>query len=109
MMNFENKIAYNGYYTTESGKRGICNAHIGYKGKSIIVDYERCLHLYDTVNDGNEDSVPCEMYPYEDDIAIFYVKLDNGKFTGIIDLADLIRQADVLIECERDVIREDCD
>lgn len=41
----------NGWYKDANGKRHLSNAHLSYKGRSVIIDYEWCLHLYDLDSD----------------------------------------------------------
>lgn len=81
----------------ETNKRSLTNAHIAYKNRSVIVDYEHCLHYYD--KQIPEGTVPVEMYPYQDDISLTYVKL--GKY-GKVDIEDLIRVLDEELSREDD-------
>lgn len=37
----------NGFYRDSNNKRHFCNAHLSYKGRSVIIDYEWSLHVYD--------------------------------------------------------------
>lgn len=41
------ETTHNGWYKSDDGKRHLSNAHLSYKGRSIIIDYEWCLHSYD--------------------------------------------------------------
>lgn len=74
----------------------LMNAHISYKGRSVIIDYEHCLHDYHSIPEG---TVPFEVYPYYGDIAVDYAKL-NEKFNKKVDLEDLIEKLDILLENE---------
>lgn len=61
---------------TEDGK--LTNAHLSYKGLSVIIDYEWRLHSYSFVPEEHKgDIVPVEVYPYKDDAEWFFVKLDD--------------------------------
>jgi hypothetical protein len=71
------------------------NAHLSYKGRSVIIDYEHCLHAYDSIP---ENMVPIEMYPYYGDIYISYCKLDAEYHK--VDIEDLIRDIDEALEQE---------
>lgn len=73
----------------------LMNAHISYKDKSVIIDYEHCLHNYPDIPKG---VVPFEVYPYHGDISVDYAKL-NEKFNKV-DLEDLIEKLDILLENE---------
>lgn len=96
----------NGVYRDSNNKPKYCNAHLSYKGRSVIIDYEWILHAYDST-DVNEKKaanlVPFEMFPYgrfpyEADIYVGYAKLDD--MFGNIDLADLISKLDEAIKKE---------
>lgn len=56
---------------------GFANAHISLFGRSIIVDYEHCLHGYCFYKDLKNNCVPCEMYPYDGDVIVFQVPIDK--------------------------------
>ena len=89
----------NGFYRDSNNKRHYCNTHLSYKGRSIIIDYEWILHVYDNVDEKKAANlVPFEVYPYGTDIYIGYAKLDN-KFRKV-DLSDLISKLDKAIEKE---------
>lgn len=93
--------AMNGIGYDKDGMDGtILNAHISYKGRSVIVDYEHCLHPYGHLADydGNEKFVPFEFYPYGDDIYVGYVPLDE-KF-GKADISELMKLIDEALENE---------
>lgn len=92
------KNSYNGFYT-ENGITKICNAHISYKGRSIIVDYEHCLHCYPPEVLSDSTKVPCEMYPYEDDIVVFYAKVDE-EHNSLVDIMDVILEANKCLASE---------
>lgn len=64
---------FNGMYSKEN-KGCYTNCHLSYKGRSVIVDYEHCLHIYSSIP---ENVVPIEMYPYRDDIYVGYINLDE--------------------------------
>lgn len=66
----------------ENGK--LYNARLSYKRKSIIVDYEHCLHAYSKIP---MEKVPVEVYPYKEDIFLTYISVD--KKYGKVDLAEL--------------------
>lgn len=89
------------------------NAHLFYKGKSVIVDYEYSLHTYSKSELWNPDEVFVEIYPVFggfwdnertemiQDIKLFSVK--RGK-NGNIDMEDLTLQLENAIEEEKRVI-----
>lgn len=79
-------------------RRKKLNAHLSYRGKSVIVDYEHCLHDYSPIPEG---IVPFEVYPYYSDIAVGYAKLAEGFHK--VDLEDLIKELDKLLEDETEV------
>lgn len=72
------------------------NAHLFYRGKSVIVDYEHCLHCYRHIPEG---TVPFEVYPYADDIIVDYAKLDS--YFKKVNLKDLIDRLDELLKDEQ--------
>lgn len=72
------------------------NAHLFYKGKSVIVDYEHCLHCYRSIPEG---TVPFEVYPYGYDIIVDYAKLD--EHFNKVNLEDLINRLDKLLKDEQ--------
>lgn len=74
----------------------LTNAHLFYRGKSVIVDYEHCLHCYRHIPEG---TVPFEVYPYGYDIVVDYAKLDEGF--NKVNLEDLINKLDKLLKDER--------
>lgn len=77
-------------------KGGLYNAHLSYKGKSIIVDYEHCIHDYDYIT---KNCVPCSIYPYkESEEYSFDVKLD--PYYKKVNIEDLIHRVDELLEAE---------
>ena len=91
----------NGRYRDSNNKRHLCNAHLSYKGRSVIIDYEWILHVYDNsdIDEGKAANlVPFEVYPYATDIHVGYAKLDT-RF-GKVDLSDLISKLDEAIEKE---------
>ena len=91
----------NGKYRDSNNKRHLCNAHLSYKGRSVIIDYEWILHAYDSANVDKKKAanlVPFEVYPYDIDVYVGYAKLDT-EF-GKVDLADLISKLDEAIEKE---------
>ena len=71
------------------------NAHLSYKGRSVIVDYERYLHCYGHIDD---NVVPFEVYPYGGDIYLGYAHI-NDKF-GKVDIAELMKLIDEALENE---------
>lgn len=90
------KMVYNGMYSTkDSDKRAYTNSHISYKGRSIIVDYEHVLHAYDYIPN---NVVPVEMYPYDGDIYITYIQLDE-KFNKV-KIEELIKDLDEALDKE---------
>lgn len=99
------KTTSNGWYKDANGKRHLCNAHLSYKGRSIIIDYEWCLHPYDLDNDIKKKAkglVPFEVYPYDECIYEGYVhtdstfkKADIGELISILD--DIIKNEDKYI------------
>ena len=83
-------LAYNGM----GGNGKLLNAHISYKGRSVIIDYEFCLHPYDHLEMDRNKVVPFEVFPYDGDIYVGYVEVDDefhkadiGKLIEAIDEA----------------------
>ena len=93
-------VGFNGKYRDSNNDYGWCNAHLTYKGYSIIIDYEWCLHDYDTdyFETKINNIVPFEVYPYKGDIYLGFVKLDAIYHKA--DLSDLMSKLD-------DIIKED--
>ena len=97
-MKIKNYIS-NGIYKDSNNKTHRCNAHLSYKGRSIIIDYEWFLHVYDNVDEKKAANlVPFEVYPYRTDIYVGYAKVDT-EFRKV-DLADLIFKLDEVIKKE---------
>ena len=99
------EIMFNGRFNDTNGKYHLCNAHLSYKGRSVIIDYERCLHAYDLddmTNVMSEGLVPFEVYPHRDDIYVGYVPIDD-KYKKA-DMAKLISILDDIIENEDEYI-----
>ena len=95
---------YNGWYKDANSKRHLCNAHLSYKGRSVIIDYEWCLHYYDLdsyIKKKAERFIPFEVYPYENDIYIGYVHTD--KRFGKADMVELISILDTIIKSEDNI------
>ena len=95
------KTTDNGRYKDANGKRHLCNAHLYYKGRSVIIDYEWCLHPYDLdseIKKRDEGFVPFEVYPYDNCIYVGYVHTDS-KFKKA-DIGELISILDNIIENE---------
>lgn len=91
----------NGWYKDANGKRHLSNAHLSYKGRSVIIDYEWCLHLYDLDSDIKkkaEGLVPFEVYPYGDCIYEGYIHTDS-EFKKA-DIEELISKIDDIIKNE---------
>lgn len=89
----------NGVYRDSNNKPKYCNAHLSYKGRSVIIDYEWFLHdYYNTDKKKAANLIPFEVYPYATDIYVGYAKLD-AEF-GKVDLSDLISKLDEAIEKE---------
>lgn len=96
---------FNGRYNDSNGESHLCNAHLFYKNRSVIIDYEWCLHDYDidnTTNKISEGLVPFEVYPYRDDIYVGYVYNDS-KYKKA-DISELISILDDIIENEDEYI-----
>ncbi len=92
--------AWNGLGWDELGNQSeILNAHLSYKGRSVVIDYEKILHSYEALEPG---IVPVEMYPYGDDVYLGFVHLDP-KFKKA-DMSELIELLDDAIENELDPI-----
>ena len=101
-MSWDTYIGFNGRYKDSKDNTHFCNAHLAYKGHSVIVDYEWCLHLYDKGFQAKAVNtiVPFEIYPYRNDIAVGYAKLSAYNK---VDLSDLISKLDELIKEEEKV------
>ncbi len=93
MKTYEN----NGYFSDNS----LANAHFSYKGRSVIVDYERILHAYPKCIIDTDHIVPCELYPYANDILIVYAKID--PVYNKVDMEKLIELLEVELEVESDL------
>lgn len=94
------KRMFNGRYYT-NGEIRLCNAHLSYKGRSIVIDYEWFLHAYDLndkVNHIREGLVPFEVYPHGYNVYVGYVHIDS-KYKKA-DISELISILDDIIENE---------
>ena len=97
-MKSNNHIYLNGRYTDSKGNYHLCNAHLAYKDRSVIIDYEWCLHHYSSIEEKKANNVvPFEVYPCRNDIAVGYAKLSTYNK---VDLSDLISKLDNIIEEE---------
>lgn len=74
------------------------NAHLFYKGKSVIVDYEWTLHPYGVQRTIDEKIVPFEICPYDGDIAVGCAKLDPRS--NKVDLENLIQEIENILAVE---------
>ena len=75
------------------------NSRVSYKGRDIILDYEFELHHYHLKNEYQKEGlVPVEMYPYQDDIIVGYIPVDE-RF-GVVQLEELIKWVDEVLENE---------
>lgn len=78
------------------------NSRVSIQGKDIILDYEFNLHWYSQKDNLiSEGLVPVEMYPYEGDILMGYIPVDE-EF-GVIDLEALYQWAIESIEKENNL------
>ena len=93
-MSWDTYIGFNGRYKDSKDNTHFCNAHLAYKGHSVIVDYEWCLHLYDK---GFQAKAVNTIVPFEGDIGVSYAKLSTYNK---VDLSDLISKLDNIIEEE---------
>ena len=74
---------------------------MSYKGRSVIIDYEWCLHPYDLdseIKKRAEGFIPFEVYPHGDCIYVGYVHTDS-KYKKA-DISELISILDDIIENE---------
>lgn len=69
------KKVFNGMYSI-NGITKYSNAHLSYKGKSVIIDYELCLHSYPKGIDISK-VVPVEVYPYNEDVTWKLIEVDK--------------------------------
>ena len=95
------EIMFNGRYNDIDGESHFCNAHLFYKNRSVIIDYEWCLHDYDLddmTNVMSKGLVPFEVYPHGDDIYVGYVHTDSRYKKA--DISELISILDDIIENE---------
>lgn len=68
------------------------NSRVSIQGKDIVLDYEFNLHYYSQKEElMNKGLVPVEMYPYEGDILMGYISVD--EYFGVIDLETLYQWA----------------
>lgn len=75
------------------------NSRVSIKGKDIILDYEFFLHSYLNETELRQKGlVPVEMYPYEGDIIMGYLPVDNNF--GVVDLEALYSWANEQIANE---------
>lgn len=77
--------AFNGMGRDNENNSEILNAHISYKGRSVIIDYEFCLHDYGELKNHRNEFVPFEMYPYN----------DYGIHTGFVNVDKKFHKADM--------------
>lgn len=91
------KYEGNGYFCDDS----LANAHLSYKGRSVIVDYEKALHVYPKCIRDIDCIVPCELYPYAHDTLIVYAKVD--PVYNKVDMEQLIELLEVELELESDI------
>ena len=92
---------FNGKYIDANSKKHLCNAHLSYRGRSVIIDYEWFLHCYDNKDKTKkraEELVPFEVYPYKTDIYVGYVHID--KHFGKADMVELMAILDTIIKSE---------
>ena len=100
MGHFNNVVNGNGY-NEETQKSQYTNAHFSYKGRSVIIDYEWYLHLYEHIHiECREKMVPFEMYPYKEDIYVGYAPLDEDFKKA--DISKIIEEIDKALEEESD-------
>ena len=92
-----------GYINGNNGE--ILNAHFSYKGRSVIIDYEFCLHSYNHLKEDRNKFVPFEMYPYGDDIYVGYVEVDENFHKA--DIEKLIKELDEVLAEEHTIHQED--
>lgn len=90
------KTIFNGRYRDKIDRQHLTNAHLSYKGHSIIIDYEWCLHSYNLDSDKAEGFVPFEVYPYGDGIYRGYIHLDDNFKKA--DIGELISILDDIIK-----------
>lgn len=101
-MEIKNYFGNGFFYDDSNYKRYLCNAHLSYKGYSVIIDYEWDLHVYDNISEKKASNlVPFEIYPYATDIYVGYAKLDP-EF-GKVDLTDLISKLEDAIKEENNI------
>lgn len=88
--------------------QNVKNSRISIKGKDIILDYEFSLHAYSNKDKlQRQGLVPVEMYPYEDDIIVGYLPVDDDF--GVIDLEALYSWANEQIAKEKASLTERLD
>ena len=89
----ENLTFYgNGMVIKENAKREYTNAHLSYKGLSIIIDYEKILHVYCDAVMNDDTIIPFEIYPYGDGLHVGYVSV--GPHFHKVDIAEVLKQID---------------
>jgi hypothetical protein len=92
---------FNGFANDKEGNKAqLLNAHICYKGRSVIIDYEWCLHCYngETFKAQSEEYVPFEVYPYGRDIYVGYAPLDEN--VKKVDISKVLESIDSALENE---------
>lgn len=75
------------------------NSTLSYKGRSIVVDYEKILHPYEHIPEG---TVPCEIFPYGDGIKVLYIKLDSELEK--VNLQSLIEEVEKVLKKESEYL-----
>ena len=89
----ENLTFYgNGMVINENAQTKYVNAHLFYKGLSIIIDYEKILHVYCDAVMNDDTIIPFEIYPYGDDLHVGYVTVDPHYHK--VDIAEVLKQID---------------
>ena len=82
----------NGMIIKENSQREYTNTHLYYKGRSVIIDYEKILHVYCDAVMNDNTIIPFEIYPYGDDIHVGYTSVDPQFHK--VDISEVLKQID---------------
>ena len=98
-------ISYNGrvHFMNENNEYEIVllNAHLSYKGRSVVIDYEHRMHDYN--KESLEGKVPFEVYPYALDVFVGKAGVDEN---GYADITEVLEKIDWALSAEESVRKE---
>ncbi len=88
----KNPIFFGNGKMEKNSKISYTNAHLYYKGLSIIIDYEKTMHAYSDELMNDDTTIPFEIYPYADDLYLGYAQVD--PYFGAVDISEVLKQID---------------